>query len=412
MRIFARWMVLWAVLLVLSLMPAATSAQPDPRLLQPDDLVYLGAFRLPDEPLDAWAYSGAALAYYTGGDPDGAGDGFPGSLFATGHNWYQQVAELSIPAPGLGPVDSLPVAATLQPLTDLRGDRYPELEIPRAGLAYLPPLGEQTTGKLYYAWAQHMGEGDTLPTHGWAETNLADPQVAGPWRVGDTPNYVTGDYLFDIPLDWAKQYVNGMALATGRFRDGGQGSLGPTLLAIAPWQAGNPPEAGSTIPATPLLLYGSVYEGEDAPALDGYCPADEWSGAAWLTAGERAAVIFVGTKGTGACWYGCSDGTVWEEPYPESCGEDGRGWWSTSFAGQMLFYDPDDFAAVAAGMMEAWEPQPYAVLDLDAILYHIEAEQQLFHVGAAAFDREHGLLYVMEPFADGDKPVVHVWRVG
>ena len=101
---------------------------------------------------------------------------------------------------------------------------------------------------------------------------------------------------------------------------------------------------------------------------------------------------------------------LWEEPYPESCGEDGRGWWSTSFAGQMLFYDPADLAAVAAGTLESWEPQPYAVLDLDSFLYHIQAEQQLFHVGAAAFDRDHDLLYVLEPFADGDKPVVHVWR--
>ena len=98
MRVHARWMAPFVVLLALSLLPVSLAAQSDPRLLQPDDLVYLGAFRLPDEPLDGWAYSGAALASYPGGDPGGAEDGFPGSLFATGHNWYQQVAELSIPA--------------------------------------------------------------------------------------------------------------------------------------------------------------------------------------------------------------------------------------------------------------------------------------------------------------------------
>ena len=61
--------------------------------------------------------------------------------------------------------------------------------------------------------------------------------------------------------------------------------------------------------------------------------------------------------------------------------------------------------------MEPYEPQPYATLEIDQYLYHIESSQQWFHVGAASFDRERGLLYVFEPLADGDKSLVHVWRV-
>jgi hypothetical protein len=108
----------------------------------------------------------------------------------------------------------------------------------------------------------------------------------------------------------------------------------------------------------------------------------------------------------GDCWYGCADGTD-EPPWPPDCD---RGWWSTGFVGQMLFYDPADLAAVARGEMETWEPQPYATLDIDEYLYHIESTQQKYHLGAAGFDRERGLLYVFEPLADGDKPLVHVWR--
>jgi len=44
--------------------------------------------------------------------------------------------------------------------------------------------------------------------------------------------------------------------------------------------------------------------------------------------------------------------------------------------------------------------------------YHVESGQQKHHVGAMAFDRERGLLYVFEPLADEDKSLVHVWRVG
>ena len=77
----------------------------------------------------------------------------------------------------------------------------------------------------------------------------------------------------------------------------------------------------------------------------------------------------------------------------------------------MLFYDPSDLAAVAQGALEAWQPQPYTVLSLDDILYHLEQPQQKMRIGAAAFDRERGLLYVQELFGDGDKPLVHVWRI-
>jgi hypothetical protein len=28
-----------------------------------------------------------------------------------------------------------------------------------------------------------------------------------------------------------------------------------------------------------------------------------------------------------------------------------------------------------------------------------------------AYDRSRGLLFIFEPFADGDKPIVHVWSL-
>lgn len=384
--------------------------------IQPEDLTYLGTFRLPDyEPEEVgWAYSGAAMAYHPDGDPGGPADGFPGSIFGTGHNWNQYVSEIDIPIPLVSlskDVSELNTARTLQNFADIRGGLFGALEIPRVGLEYLPAQGEQSTGKLYFCWAQHMGEGDTNPSHGWSELTLDTPNTAGAWRISEYWNYVTTDYIFAIPQAWADAYTPGMYLVTGRFRDGGQGSLGPTLFAYGPWNHGNPPAADSTLMATPLLLYGNVYQ-ENPPEMSDYHHSDEWTGGAWLTAGDKAAVVFVGTKGQGECWYGCSDGTVWpdEPPYPPECPE--RGWWSTRFVGQIIFYDPADLAAVAQGEMKTYEPKPYATLNIDSHLYHIMGEQQKHHVGAASFDRERGLLYVFEPQADGDKSLIHVWRVG
>jgi hypothetical protein len=399
--------------------PPRPPSQAGP-LIQPENLVYAGAFRLPEGPEElGWMYSGEALTYYPGGDPDGPADGYPGSLFGTGHNWNQYISEISIPAPVVSPngnVDELNTATTLQPFQNVRGDLFDhlEFELPRVGLEYLPRQGEQSSDKLHFCWGQHMQETETGSTHGWCELDLANPQTAGVWRIGGLVNYVTNDYLFAIPEEWAEANTPGMLLGTGRFRDGGQGARGPSLIAYGPWNEGNPPAPGATLPAVPLLLY-TAYDAEDDHTLDGYHEADEWSGGAWPTAGEKSAVVFAGTKGFGECWYGFADGTVWpdEPPYPEipPPPNDDRGWWSSSFAGQILFYDPADLAAVARGDMEPWQPQPYATLNIDDYLFNVRSQQQKAHVGDAAFDRERGLLYIMEPLADEDKSLIHVWRI-
>jgi len=390
-------------------------------LIEPSDFTYLGAFRLP-EPSggSSWGYSGDAATYYPEGDPSGTDDGFPGSIYGIGHDWEKQVSEISIPAPVISAtrnVEDLPTATTLRPFTDVRQgigqlDRFQE--IPRVGMAYLPAQGPQTSGKLYLCWGQHFQESDDLrvPSHIWCELDLTGSQ--GAWRIGDYSYYSVNDYMLDIPASWAAEHTPGMMLATGRFRDGGWGGQGPALFAIGPWNQGNPPPDGTVLDATPLLLYSSTAtDVEPYHTMADYHHADEWPGGAWLTTEDATAVVFVGTKGTGECWYGLPDGTIWPEepPFPEDP-ENMRGWWSSGFVSRVLFYDPDDLAAVAAGTMEPWEPQPYATMDLDDRLFHISDGQMKSHVAACCYDRERGFLYLFEPFADGDKPIVHAWRVG
>jgi hypothetical protein len=167
-------------------------------------------------------------------------------------------------------------------------------------------------------------------------------------------------------------------------------------------------------------------------------------------------VLFAGTKGTGVkYWYGyihptnplspCVDmdviGDFWpcrlangaECPASDVvyCCEEGgigedacvsaRGWWSTRHDAQFLLYDPDELAQAAAGTMEPWEPQPYAVIDVDDYLYFNPPVWDEFEVGwgdqrrdrisAVAYDRANGYLYVLEVHGDEAKPMVHVWQV-
>jgi hypothetical protein len=157
-----------------------------------------------------------------------------------------------------------------------------------------------------------------------------------------------------------------------------------------------------------LLLYDNVEDEAPRHILNNYAHTDEWNGGAWLTAGDMEAVIFAGNKGVGYTWYGCVDG---EECPPDcDCGES-RGWWSDRIEGQIIFYDPADLADVAQGRAVSSRPQPYAVMNIDPVLFHIDSTRQKHHVSAVAFDRPHGLLYIFEPFGDGDRPIVHVWRL-
>ena len=129
--------------------------ESQPRRLMPTDLDYRGAFRLPRDTLgDTWEWSGTAggMTYREGGDARGGDDGYPGSLYISGHAWRMQVAEVSIPAPALTEgmdVTRLPLARTLQDFHPVAGRlaAVESLEIMRTGLAFLPFLRLKGVGR-------------------------------------------------------------------------------------------------------------------------------------------------------------------------------------------------------------------------------------------------------------------------
>jgi hypothetical protein len=261
--------------------------------------------------------------------------------------------------------------------------------------------------------------------------------------------------MFEIPAQWADVYTGGRYLATGRMRDGGQGGMGPTIFAYRPWLAdGTPPPSGARLEEVPLLLYENAYNTEDiVRSLNGYQHPDSWEGGAWITtASGKGAVLFAGTKSTGTkYWYGyinpngpqlacvdaevtdfptcrMADGSVCpQEDFSGCCdGASGacvsnRGWWTTRFDAEFILYNPADLAKVATGQLESWQPQPYATIDIDEHLYLKPPEwdlvdlgwgdQRRLRIGDVSYDRVNSLLYVLELYADGAKPIVHVWKV-
>jgi len=442
----------------------ATNAPINPSaLIQPDDFIYLGAFRLPDDGdrPRTFEYGGNAMTYFPSENNADSQDGFPGSLFIMGHDRLaygempdgNQIAEVSIPSPVISKdVYSLPVAEFIQPFANVAEGMFTGLdEIPRVGMAYLDT--PQTGPLVHISWGAHFQEEESnKPSHSWFETDLSSPNPAGEWWIENTNLYSVNGYMFTIPENWAASFINGFPLATGRYRDGGWSGMGPSLYAYQPWvdDNGTPAENGASLHAVPLLQYSDSYNGENfSHALNGYSHADEWGGGEWLTIPDgRSAVIFAGTKATGnKTWYGwqnpagaeypCIETAFRDEfvtcrnadhtPCPDedlkgcSNHNDYRGWWSSEFRAWILLYNPDDLARVALGELEPWQPQPYAVLDIDDLFFHnpegveegmLGAEsQQLGLIGDIAYDRENSLIYVLELFAEGAKPVVHVWQL-
>ena len=390
------------------------------------DLEYLGAFRLPDGISDtkSWEWGGTSMTYFPGGDPDGPNDGYQGSIFGGGHEWEHQIAEVDIPVPVISQsknLSDLNRATFIQSFRDILN--VGNLEMPRTGIQYLSAQTGQSEGKIYFCIGEHMQEHEKRASHGMFDVNLSNPNKRGLWRVDDFLNYVTTDYMFEIPKNWADEYIGGKCLATGRFRDGGQGGMGPSLIAIAPWENGNTPENNATIDARSLLLYQNVYV-DNPKTMKDYHHSDEWSGGLWLTKGEKAAVVFIGTKGIGDCWYGFSNGVRWEEPYPNvpDYPHDDRGWWSTGFRAYFIFYDPADLIAVSKGEKASYEPQPYLTIDIGKYLFNgdyktyetdhgDEQVQRKYRLGGCSFDRERGIMYVFELFADEDRPLIHAWKI-
>lgn len=444
--------------------PTQSNPPPSGDVINPDALEYLGAFRLPggDDPPRTFAYGGNAMTFNPDGDPAGAADGYPGSLFVMGHDRIayggvpdgNQVAEINIPAPVVSRnIEDLNTAEFIQDFADVTRGYFTDLEeIPKVGLQYLNR--PETGPKIHIAWGQHLQPQD-VASHGWFDPTLSKPGFQGTWFIGNQNLYSVNGYMFEIPAEWAEAYTNGRPLATGRMRDGGQGGMGPALFAYRPWLAdGSPSPSGTHLEETALLLYENADATEEiVRSLNGYQHPDEWGGGAWLTTSSgKQAVLFAGTKSNGTkYWYGyinpqgpqhvcvdeevtgftlCrnADGTACpKEDFAGCCSAaegtcvSNRGWWTTRFDAEFILYDPADLAKVATGQLESWQPQPYATIDIDEHLYLVPPEwdrievgwgdQRRTRIGDVSFDRTSGLLYVLELYADRAKPIVHVWRV-
>ena len=365
-------------------------------LLYPRDLVYKGAFRMPR----LWAALRiGAVGYCPKGDSNGPNDGYPGSLYL-----YQQyaVGEVSIPAPVISATkcfDSLPVASVTALPVNILPPGYTPTDQERVGdVCYLPAQGSQNKAKMHITWPKYWEYNDGH-SHGWFDLDLSNPAPTSLWNIANFPNTRTAGYMCEIPSDWADSNVQGMNLATGRYRWGqGSDSRGPNLYACAPWAWGNPPSFDADVPAVELLHYP---ESNAWPSYSGISAG--WSMAEWLTAGHKTAVIIAGGN-CDSTWYGTD---------PE-CGRT-QGPQGRRCKTEILFYSPEDLASVAK-KEKAPNLAPYAIWDVrDFLFTNPDAICFQSPIDGGSYDRERGLVYILEGKSndgwDNKKPIVHVFSI-
>lgn len=389
-----------------------------PEMLTPGNFEYLGAFMPPhfEDNLNSFAYSSGVLAFRPDANRPETETTFSGSLFLTGHSLHQRVAEISIPKPFLSRLkraEELPRADLLQPFADATHGKMRQLSNALDGSDFriggLHVVGDKLhwTTHIYYNAAQY-----DAATHGFSSVDLRRKDAQGPWHLGDSASAAPdchsdkhAGYIFSIPDAEAAKWFGGKNLISGLWTATGlqNSSHGPAMFA---YNLPNALPPGGSVEMLPLVWYSMQ------KPLDQHKPADRWGGGAWLTLGQKQAVIMIGQKSMGETYYGLAR--------PEDCSVD-KGWHGTPYETQVYFYSPASLIHSAHGATQPNDVQPW-------MRWSDQSEgggigQYLFprcfrDVGGVAYDREHQLLYVSQPNAGTVPdhpyhalPLIHVFRI-
>lgn len=417
--------------------PPAAGGRASERL-QPADLTYAGAFRLPEE----FNWGALGLSYY----PSGAGS--TGTLLVTGYelladpahpgescwdpdwNCRATFGEVSIPAGTTAANwEDLPQATLLSGLTAFDGGLAATVHreyVFVSGLQYMPQRGSQTADKLYGSLIGWYAEGvageDTFPTV-WM-SNLDGSSARGMFHVGPdaTPYHgrKMGAYLFTVPDWYATQYLGGRTLVTGRSRgtpaDGTEplttrgGSQGPTLFAFQPWDSDAPT---GDLDALPMLYYRVLFPGCAGPNVGDtencdypdFTMCDAWFGGAFVDNGTRRAILLLGYKGLGNNCY--------DEP-PVECNDpcsDSHGYHCHPYERQVIFYDVHELGHSAQGQQDPWVVVPYEIWRPDE--FYLDSNP-CTNMGGMAIDETGRRLFMVERGLGGNDTnavVIHVWTL-
>ena len=379
------------VIVIISYIPvfAASTAS----LVQQSDLVYQGAFRMPQGTVgdaNTFNYGGTSLAFNPANN----------SLFMTGFDHQQYSAEIQIPSiVNSININNLKTATILQSFQDPTEGKLnsinpsdPNSKKVGGHLVY--------NGKLYVTgYSYYDGSGTQQTSHFVRPTSLSTRgQVQGPYKVGDQyPGFVSG-YMTLIPSEWQSQF-------------GGPALTGNCCLSIVSLQSSGPAasvfnpsnvDTGNPVTATPVVGYPDAH-----PLGTGWSTTNPlFNGTTQIRGivfpvGTRS-VLFFGRHGVGTFCYGT--GAECNDPADNS-----KGTHAYPYKHQIWAYDANDFVAVKNGVKHQWEVTPYAVWNFSLPFENANSGHA---IGGAAYDPQTNNIYISQQCVDaGCSPIIHVFKV-
>ena len=398
---------------VSTLCPAVTvttDAAENPRLVRPQHLAYLGAFRLPGDEHNVYAYGGNAIGFNPARN----------SLFVRGHDWYQLVGEVGIPELVVSSdYFTLPVAPVLQNQADITEGHLNEVGPDGSALE-----GCKVGGLLVHdgrligtSYVYYDAGGSATRSHFTSSTDLSRTgDFAGMFTVGtQNPGWV-GGYMAHIPPEWQAALGGPVLTGLSGVCIVSRSSYGPTVSVFDPAALG-------AEPAPARLLVGYTYDhstlgtwGNSAELNPQYNMNTSVAGAVFPVGADS--VLLIGTSGIGVPAYGqgTADPALHGTPVPGTDGQViyvydpaglGKGTHSFPYVAYVWAYRASDLARVAAGELQPWQTVPYATWEIP-LPFGPHGHHSL---AGAAYDPATNRIYVSQYGAYGDSPVIHAYRV-
>ena len=416
--------------------PAVPPPAPSPyaALLELNDLIYEGAFRVPPASggSQPYEYGGTALAYHPAHD----------SLLLVGHDQSQHVGEISIPAPTITPyLALLPRATAIQSPADVLDGKRMTIDGDISNgvkIGGIMPVGNSF---VVTAWSYY----DTSPqkqtkTHFLTGQSVSAPgPVTGPFQVGNGfQDYVPTDtsriggfvsgYMSTIPAAW--QPMLGGTHLTGQ--GGGvsilsRTSSGPSATVFNAGETGVPNSPTKLVmgypsdPQSPLSLLEQPTVGVWGAEEGVYNGMQNFRGMVFPE-GTRS-ILFFGSGATTFCYGAATDNLALHlAPVPGQIGQhycydpigEGIGPHGFPYTSIVWAYDANDFVAVKQGNKDPWEVVPYAIWNL--VLPFQKKIVNGVDVGfrdivGAAYDPASKRIFLSAYRQDALTPLIHVFRV-
>lgn len=343
------------------------------------ELEYQGAFRVPKS--GEWReqlvleYGGTAIGF----NPTNQ------SLYISGHDQAERIAEITIPAPKIGPVDALDSAAFLQPVVNLRV-REPGNIGGNVKIGGLMVFGGDLVVSRYEFYD---GEGNARHSHCRIPKADLAQAAEGMYELVSPGGGWVGGYMGEIPPALRPQFGNKPCFTgLGAVAIVSRTSSGPAAFAFDPAQLGPSPA-----PTVPMLGYPLKHPLANADVQNEYFTrADQIRGAVMV--GES--MLFFGIHGAGKPAYG-SVGD--QDPADANKGEH-----AFPYRAQCWEYNVKDLAPIAAGKKPLWDAKP-TIRELK------EFYGSKRYAGGAAFDPATGRIFLANLYADDAYPVIHVYKV-